>query len=122
MEIGRHLFKIVVEESYVHTHATTMAICQKLSNLGEYLKSIGHNITKLNLHAKLLLRQLAARKETTNYLIANLFKAYVISSDPSFCKYMKKKMETYEDDQKMTADNIMKFATNKYELMQANHT
>ena len=122
VEIGPLLFKIVVEESHVDTHATTMSIRRKLSALDDYLKSIGHNVTKLNLHAKLLLRQLAARKETTHDLVANLFKAYATSSDPAFREYMKKKMDTYEDGHHMTADDIMKYATNKFESMQDNQT
>ena len=94
-----------------------MAIRQKLCDLDKYLLKVGGNITKTNLHVKLLLNQLAARKEHTTDLIANLFKAYSTSSDPAFREYIKKKRDNYEDGDTYTANQIMKLAGNKYESM-----
>ena len=71
----------------------------------------------MNLHVKLLLNQLAAQKEHTTDLIANLFKTYSTSSDPAFREYVKKKKENYEDGDTYTANQIMKLAGNKYESM-----
>ena len=121
-EVGTLLFKVVVEESYVDTQATTMAIRQQLSVLDKYLTKVGGNITEMNLKVKLLLSQLTARKETTSDLIANLFKAYETSSDSVFREYIKKKRDAYEDGEEYTAQQIMRLAGNKYEAMNEANT
>ncbi len=67
--------KILIREANVDTRSTVMHIRAKLSALDSYILTIGCNITNFNAYIKDLINSLTARGETTNNLLANLFKA-----------------------------------------------
>ena len=75
-ESGILLLKIIIRESHLDTNATTNSIRTQLSNLDEYIITIGCDIIKFNEHVKRLLEQLKARGGETHDLLTNLFKAY----------------------------------------------
>ena len=58
---GPLLLKVIIRESHLDTNATTSAVQTQLTNLHEYLPTIGSDITKFNTHVKLLLGTLDAR-------------------------------------------------------------
>ena len=76
-ESGILLLKTINRESHLDTNATTNLIRTQLSNLYEYITTIGCDIIKFNENVKCLLEQLNARGEETHDLLTNLFKAYV---------------------------------------------
>ena len=57
-ESGILLLKIIIRESHLDTNATTNSIRTQLSNLDEYITTIGCDIIKFNEHVKRLLEQL----------------------------------------------------------------
>jgi hypothetical protein len=62
-----------------------------------------------------LLEELAARGQTTNHLLNNLFEGYKVTSDKSFVSYIKKKKEDYNDSTvPMEPDTLMYQASNYY--------
>ena len=59
-ESGILLLKIIIRESHLDTNATTNLIRAQLSNLDEYITTIGCDIIKFNEHVKRLQEQLNA--------------------------------------------------------------
>ena len=64
------LLKVIIRESHLDTNATTNLIRTQLSNLDEYITTIGCDIIKFNEHVKRLLEQLNARRGETQDLTA----------------------------------------------------
>ena len=57
---------------------------------------------------------MAARGQTTNDLLTNLFIGYKAASDKKFFEYIEHKEEAYEDGEDMTPTALMRLARNKY--------
>jgi hypothetical protein len=114
---GNLLLKVIIRESHLDTNATTATIRTKLSSLDSYLPTIGSDITKFNGYVRLLIDSLAARGETTQDLLTNLFKGYQAASDKTFVEYIGRKLEKYEEGDATTADHLMEQADNKFKLL-----
>ena len=114
---GNLLLKVLIRECHLDTNATIGGIRNRLSKLDTYLPTVGYNITKFNMYVKNLVDQLRARGEFTNDLLINLFKGYLSATDKSFTAYIDKKLEAYEEGQDMSADQLMLWARNKYDLL-----
>ena len=107
------LLKVLIRESYIDTQATTRILREHLSSLPERLGELNGDIDQFNAFVKVTMDQLAARGETTQDLLANLFKGYLSSHDATFRKYMEKKQEEYDEGVAFTADGLMTSASNK---------
>ena len=116
-ESGILLLKVIIRESHLDTNATTNSIRTQLSNLDEYITTIGCDIIKFNEHVKRLLEQLNARGGETQDLLTNLFKAYVSVKDVHFVDYINEKLSQYEEGEPMEADQLMTLTANKYKNM-----
>ena len=88
-----------------------------MSNLDEYITTIGCDIIKFNEHVKRLLEQLNACGGETQDLLTNLFKAYVSIKDACFVDYVYEKLSRYEEGKLMEADQLMTWTANKYKNM-----
>jgi hypothetical protein len=113
---GIVLLKIIIRESHLDTNATTSSIRTKMSNLDSYIMTIGSDITKFNGYVRLLIDSLAARGETSNDLLTNLFKGYEAATDNTFVDYIGRKKERYEEGEDVTSDALMEQANSKYKL------
>ena len=111
------LLKVLIRESYIDTQATTRILREHLSSLPERLGELNGDIDQFNAFVKVTMDQLAARGETTQDLLANLFKGYLSSHDATFRKYMEKKQEEYDEGVAFTADGLMTSASNKYKIL-----
>ena len=116
-ESGILLLKIIIRESHLDTNATTNSIRTQLSNLDEYITTIGCYIIKSNEHVKRLLEQLNARGGETQDLLTNLFKAYASVKDARFVDYVNEKLSRYEEGELMEEDQLMTLTANKYKNM-----
>ena len=116
-ESGILLLKIIIRESHLDTNATTNSIRTQLSNLDEYITTIGCDIIKFNEHVKRLLEQLKARGGGTHDLLTNLFKAYIAVKDSRFGDYVNEKLSRYEEGESMETDQLMTLTANKYKNM-----
>ena len=114
---GNLLLKVIVRESHLDTNATTGTIRTKLSSLDEYIVTIGSDITKFNGYVRLLVDSLAARGETTQDLLTNLFKGYLAATDKVFVKYIRRKLENYQEGTNTQPGDLMLQASNKYKLL-----
>ena len=94
---GVALFKIIVCESHLNTNTTTSEICTNLFSLNAYMLSIGCNIVKLNSYVLHLLAALYWTGKITQDLLQNLFKGYLVVTNPSFVAYIKEKHNDYKN-------------------------
>ena len=111
------LIKIIIREAFIDTQATTRILREHLSSLPAKLEDFKGDIEQLNAFVKVTQDQLSARGETTTDLLANLFKGYLSSRDPSFRRYIEKKQEDYDDGTAFTVDGLMNSASNKFKLL-----
>ena len=116
---GACLLKILIRESYLDSNATSSMIRFRLSELDDYLEEIDNDITKFNKYVKVLMHHLHARGETTNDLLANLFKAYAACSDQSFVRYIADLQNKWEENEDLTANELMLKAENKFRILQS---
>ena len=116
-ESGILLLKVIIWESHLNTNGTMNLIRTQLSNLDEYITTIGCNIIKFNEHVKRLIEQLNARGGETQDLLTNLFKAYVSVKDARFVDYINEKLSRYEEGEPMEADQLITLTANKYKNM-----
>ena len=63
------------------------------------------------------LATLAARGETTQDLLTNLFKGYLTCSDPIFRRYIEKKQEAHDEGKTIDPNLLMKWAKVKYGII-----
>ena len=116
-ESGILLLKIIIRESHLDTNATMISIRTQLSNLDEYITTIGCDIIKFNEHVKRLLEQLNAGGGETHDLLTNLLKTYISVKDARFMDYVNEKLSRYEEGEPMEADQLMTLTANKYKNM-----
>lgn len=116
---GACLLKILIRESYLDSNATSSMIRFRLSELDDYLEEIDNDITKFNKYVKVLMHHLHARGETTNDLLANLFKAYAACSDQSFVRYIADLQNKWEENEDLTANELMLKAETKFRILQS---
>ena len=116
-ESGILLLKVIIQESHLNSNITMNSIRTQLSNLDEYITTIGCNIIKFNEHVKCLIEQLNAHGGETQDLLANLFKAYVSVKDAHFVDYVNEKFSQYEEGELMEADQLMTLTANKCKNM-----
>jgi hypothetical protein len=111
------LIKVIIREAYIDTQATTRILRENLSSLPAKLEELKGDIDQLNAFVKVTQDQLAAQGETTTDLLANLFKGYLSSRDPTFRRYIEKKQEDYDDGATFTIEGLMNSASNKFKLL-----
>ena len=87
-ESGIPLLKIIIRESHLDTNTTMNLIRTQLSNLDEYVPTIGCGIIKLNKHVTHLLEQLNACGGESHVLLTNSFKAYISVKDARIVDYL----------------------------------
>jgi hypothetical protein len=117
-ESGVALLHLIIAQSYVDTPATTRLARENLSGLDGYITRVNSDIEKFNLYVREQVDALAARGETTDDLLANLFKAYVCASDIEFRAYIKQKEEAYDEGANhVNPTLLMQQALNKFKSL-----
>ena len=111
---GACLLKVVISVSCIDTNATTTFIRGRLSSLDTYMKSVDSDVEKFNEHVKNQMDSLNARGQTTQDLLANLFKGYDETSDNTFRAYISKKQDDYHDGVEIAPEHLLQLALNKY--------
>ena len=115
---GNLLIKVLIREFYLDTNDTTSGIRSKLANHHNYLPTVGHDISLLNMNVKNQVYLLRDGGEHTSDLLMNLFKSYMISSDKAFIRYIEKKLEAWEDRMFVVSpDQLMQWERQKFDLL-----
>ena len=116
---GPLFLKIIIRESHIDTNATASAIRLKLSNLDVYMGTINDNIPKFNIYVKEQITALAARGQTSDDLLTNLFKGYLAVTDRNFHRYVQEKQERYEEGTvDISVNQLMHLTKVKYNIIQ----
>jgi len=116
-KIGAALLKVVVGMAHVDTRATVNQIRASLGNLDKYMIKVQSNVEKFNQHVDTQVQALAARGQTSDDLLVNLFKGYSYSADETFKDYISKKEDAFEEGQDIDPSQLMDYALNKYRVL-----
>jgi hypothetical protein len=114
---GACLLKVVIRESHLDSNATTKFIRESLSSLDTYMTKIDSDIEKFNDYVRDLVDSLSARGQTTEDLLANLFKGYAAASDRQFVDYMALKESNYDEGTNYTPEQLMQLARDRYAVL-----
>jgi hypothetical protein len=113
---GPCFLKVIIGKATVDTIATVNVLRNSISNLVSKMTEYNSNIKLFNNHVTYLKNSLTSRMEDVPELMMNLFKGYASAADDDFVRYIQNKKDAYEDGTKMTTDQLMSSALNKYEL------
>ncbi len=117
---GAALLKVVIQQAYLDSNATTLFIRMALTNLDDYMVKVDSDIKKFNDHVNDLVDSLSARGEATHDLLINLFKGYKACEDKEFVAFIKRKEDAYEDNhsnQTITPESLMESAKDKFDTL-----
>jgi hypothetical protein len=119
---GACLLKVVIRESHLDLNATTKFIRESLSSLDSCMVKIDSDIEKFNDYIRDLVDLLTARGQTTEDLLANLFKGYAAASDRQFVEYMALKESNYDEGTNYTPEQLMQLARDQYAVLKQKGT
>ena len=114
---GVALLKIIIGVSGIDTQATVSHLRAQLTGLADYMTKVDSDVLKFNQHVQTLLIELHNRRQVTNDLFIHLMNGYKACADHRFVEYIIRKEEEYEEDAKITPDDLMKRAANKYKIL-----
>ena len=97
LDAGGCLFKVVVRESYLDSHATVSTLRLNLSNLDKYIETNGSDIIAFNAYVQSQVDGLSSRGQASSDLIVNLFKGYKAVNDERFAAYIQQVEDGHED-------------------------
>ena len=81
IQSGPLLFKVLMSITTVDTRAIVTFIRTNMSNLDSYMATVKGDVIKFNQYVRKLKNDLAARGETSNDLLINIFKGYLACTD-----------------------------------------
>ena len=96
-DAGLCLLKVIIRESYLDSNATVSTIRMNLTMLDDYIRKSGSDLVALNAYVQSQVDGLAARNETTQDLIVNLFKGYKAVTYQPFLNYLQIIENAHED-------------------------
>ena len=96
-DAGLCLLKVIIRESYLDSNATVSTIRMNLTTLDDYIRKNGSDLVAFNAYVQSQVDGLAARNETTQDLIVNLFKGYKAITYQPFLDYLQIIENGHED-------------------------
>ena len=115
--VGEILFKFMMKKAVIDTSTTATYLRCKHTNIDTYMSTVKLDIKNFNQYVKVNVDGLKARGERTNDLMINLFKAYQVSSKGEILRYVKTKIDRYNDGYNLSTNEIMTSALNKFEIL-----
>ena len=115
--MGELLFKLMMQKAVINTKAAAIYPRDSLTNIYTYISTVNLSIKNFNQYVKVNVDGLKARGERTNDLMINLFKAYQVSSKGEILRYVKTKIDRYNDGYNLSTNEIMSSALNKFEIL-----
>ena len=115
-DAGLCLLKVIVRESYLDSNATVSTIRMNLTMLDDYIRKNGSDLTAFAAYVQSQVDGLAARNETTQDLVVNLFKGYKAVTYQPFLDYLQTIENAHEDGSAVvTAPMLMLRCKNFYQ-------
>ena len=105
---GLLYLKVLVGIAHIDTRSTASHLRENFSSLDKYIVTVDYDIETFNKDVAAQRSALIARGETSNYLLVNLFKTYLLVPDVTFTNYIQKQKDNYDDgDDKVTENFLM---------------
>ena len=111
--------KILIGRARMDSTASAIALRAKISNLHVTISTYLFDIVKFNNHVRQIVNDLAARGEIAPDLLDHLIRAYRTTPDSTFADYIIRRQDAYEEGLKITAEQLMEGAENKYSALLA---
>ena len=110
--------KILIGRARMDSTASAIALRAKISNLHFTILTYLFNIVKFNNHVRHIVNDLAARGEIAP-LLDHLIRVYRTTPDSTFADYIIGRQDVYKEGLKITAEQLMEGAENKYSALLA---
>ena len=115
---GPLYLKVPVGIAHIDTRSTESHLRETMSSLEKCIVIFDYNIETFNQYVAAQRSALLARGETSNDLLVNLFKAYLIFPDMTFTNYIQKQKDNYDDgDDKMIENSLMAKVSLKHKIL-----
>ena len=95
--VGEMLFKLLIQSILIDTRAETSHPKEILTHLESYTAIVNSNPYTFNKYVKVNMEGFKARGETKDDLMTNMFKAYHVTDETEFSRYIKTKKERYDE-------------------------
>jgi hypothetical protein len=113
---GIMIFKLLMRKAKTDTRATASQLPENLININYYMSMVNSNIEVFNQHVKVNRYGLAARGESSDDLIINIFKAHLCVTDRNCFIYMIKKKD-YDDGVYFTVEQLLTMSLIKFQIL-----
>lgn len=117
MPSGPCFLKIIIGKASIDTKAKVLLLRETISNLHVKMNEYGGDVRKFNIYVENVRDALAGRGQTVDELTTHLFKAYEQVSDEQFLMYIRTKRDKYDEEGDISADELMRLAQSKYDLI-----
>lgn len=117
VQSGIMLLKVIIGKASVDTHAKVLMLRQEIASLPYKMTELKGDVQAFNMYAQRKRDELLCRGEAADELVAHLFTAYLRSPDENFVRYVQAKKDKYEEDDLITADQLLSLAIIKYDLI-----
>jgi hypothetical protein len=115
---GPLLLRTIISLAYVVNKGTTIHLREQLTRLNVKIAELDYDVVAFNQHVSTITTKLASFGEHTLDLVSNLFTGYEAIQDEGFSDWIKRKRNTFEEDNiNMTAEDLMAAAQDKYSFL-----
>ena len=115
---GPLYLKVLVGIAHIDTRSTTSHLRETMSSLDKYIVTVDYNIETFNQYVASQSSALLARGDTSNDLLVNFFKAYLLVPGVTFTNYIQKQKGDYDDgDDKVTENSLMAKGPIKHKIL-----
>jgi hypothetical protein len=104
---GPLFLKLTISQAHVDSRATLSFICKSLTQLDTKMVELHLDVKLFNFYGKAQIKNLSARGETCSDLLINLFKGYKATSDLNFLAFLRRKENSYEEGEDISARSLM---------------
>jgi hypothetical protein len=111
------LLKTIIGKASIDTKAKILLLRETVANLHVKMNEFGGDVRKFNTYVETIRDALAGRGQQVDELVAHLFRAYEQVNDDQFRTYVNSKRDKYDEDGEITADELMRLAQSKYDLI-----
>ena len=91
----------------IDTRSAASHLRETLSRLDKYIVTVDYNIETFNQYVAAQRSALLGRGETSNDLLVNFFKTYLLVPDVTFTNYIQNQKDDYDDGDNKVIENFL---------------
>jgi hypothetical protein len=111
---GLSFLRVIIRESHLDSNAATAVLRTELSQLDQYMATVGHNILAFNEKVQSNVESLGARDATTTDLLTHLFIGYKVVPDKNFRTYIDKLESEHFEGRDLSPTTLMMLTSTRY--------